>query len=260
MHLVRSRPSRRRLRPKHRRRARVCRWCPPAVREEVSVRPRLLDLFCGAGGAAMGYHRAGFEVVGVDVKAQPRFPFQFVRADALEYLAAHGGEFDAVAASPPCFDWSTLAAMTGGDGSGWLLDATRTALDALGRPYVMENVPGAPMRYGLRLCGSEFGLSTIDHDGQRVQLRRHRYFESNVFLMGAGGCQHDPTARVADVAIAIREPISRRDRISAALGFNESINSTSSPSRTPRWTWAPQASASSARCSRACWRKSKVAR
>lgn len=162
-------------------------------------RPRLLDLFCGAGGAAMGYHRAGFEVVGVDVKAQPRFPFQFVRADALEYLAAHGGEFDAVAASPPCFDWSTLAAMTGGDGSGWLLDATRTALDALGRPYVMENVPGAPMRYGLRLCGSEFGLSTIDHDGERVQLRRHRYFESNVFLMGAGGCQHDPTARVAGV-------------------------------------------------------------
>ena len=162
-------------------------------------RPRLLDLFCGAGGASMGYHRAGFEVVGVDIKPQPRYPFEFHQGDALDYVIRHGRSFDAVTASPPCFDHTALSAMTGGDGSGWLLDATRTALIELGLPYVIENVPGAPMRHGLRLCGTEFGLRAIDHDGEVVALRRHRYFEANVLLMGAGGCQHEPGIRWAGV-------------------------------------------------------------
>ena len=70
---------------------------------------RLLDLFCGAGGAAMGYHRAGFdEIIGVDIAAQPRYPFTFVQADALEYVAEHGGEFDAIHASPPCQGYSIM--------------------------------------------------------------------------------------------------------------------------------------------------------
>ena len=65
-------------------------------------RPKLLDLFCGAGGCSVGYHRAGFDVTGVDIKPQPRYPFEFVRANALEYLAEHGCQFDAIHASPPC--------------------------------------------------------------------------------------------------------------------------------------------------------------
>lgn len=174
---------------------------------------RLLDLFCGAGGAAMGYHRAGFEVVGVDTKPQPRYPFRFVQADALTLVrdVLEGcwhtpgpgsqclGHFDAVHASPPCFDHTALAAMTGGDGTGWMLDATRTLVAGWGLPYVIENVPGAPMPGALRLCGTEFGLRAIDHDGGIVALRRHRYFESNAMLMGAGGCQHDPRIRWAGV-------------------------------------------------------------
>lgn len=147
----------------------------------------------------MGYHRAGFQVVGVDSKPQPRYPFTFVQADALEFLRNEGIRYSAIAASPPCFDHTALAAMTGGDGSGWMLAAVRDQLRLLGRPYVIENVPGAPMPGALRLCGSEFCVRAVDHDGQMVQLRRHRYFESNIFLLGAGGCQHDPRLPVAGV-------------------------------------------------------------
>ncbi|MFT4295628.1 MAG: hypothetical protein QM582_09480 [Micropruina sp.] len=173
----------------------------------------MLDLFCGAGGASMGYHRAGFEVVGVDIEPQPRYPFQFVQADVLSLrrdvfegcwhtpgpASVCLGHFDAVHASPPCLDWTSLAAMTGGNGTGWMLDATRTMIAEVGVPYVIENVPGAPLLHGLRLCGTEFGLRAIDHDGETVALRRHRYFESNVFLMGAGGCQHTAGVRWAGV-------------------------------------------------------------
>ena len=131
------------------------------------TRPRLLDLYCCQGGAAMGYHRAGFEVVGVDVAPQPRYPFEFHQGDALEYLAAHWREFDAVHASPPCHDHSALASVAGLDGTGHLLADTRAALSALPLPWVVENVPGAAMRVDLRLCGGMFGLRTY----------RHRWFE-----------------------------------------------------------------------------------
>jgi DNA (cytosine-5)-methyltransferase 1 len=129
---------------------------------------KLLDLYCGAGGAARGYQLAGFHVTGVDVKAQPRYAGdRFVQGDALEFLAAHGREYDAVHASPPCHDHTTLVARTGPDGTGDLLPATRAALEAVGRPYVIENVPGAPMRPDIILCSEMFALRTI----------RHRWFE-----------------------------------------------------------------------------------
>lgn len=152
---------------------------------------RLLDLFSCAGGAAMGYHRAGFEVVGVDINPQPRYPFEHHVADALEFLAEHGHEFDAVHASPPCQAYTVAGHLpTNAVEHPDLLAPTRDALDALGKPYIIENVPGAPMRDFVTLCGSEFNLLAPDIDGEFVQLRRHRQFESNVWLMGAGGCQH----------------------------------------------------------------------
>lgn len=128
---------------------------------------RILDLFSGAGGAAMGYHRAGFHVTGVDNRPQPRYPFEFHVGDALEFASAHGHEFDAIHASPPCHDHSKLAARWGKVGTGNLLPETRELLEAAGRPYVIENVEGAPMRPDIILCGEQFGLRTV----------RHRWFE-----------------------------------------------------------------------------------
>jgi DNA (cytosine-5)-methyltransferase 1 len=150
-----------------------------------AARPRLLDLFCGAGGSAVGYNRAGFDVVGVDSAPQPRFPFAFVQADALEYLAAHGHEFDAIHASPPCQAHVLgFAAVNRNRGRELrhldLISVTREALMDLGLPYVIENVEGAPLRFAFRLCGSSFGLA----------VRRHRRFESSVLLL-APDCCHE---------------------------------------------------------------------
>lgn len=131
--------------------------------------PRLLDLFCGAGGAGMGYHRAGFEVVGVDIKPQPRYPFEFHQGDALAFLEEHGREFDAIHASPPCQAYSSLQALHKHIERADLLAPTRDALRATGRPWVIENVIGAPIESGIYLCGTMF-------PGLRVY--RHRWFET----------------------------------------------------------------------------------
>ena len=138
------------------------------------TRPKLLDLFCGAGGAGVGYHRAGFDVVGVDINPQPNYPFTFHQGDALEYLADHGHEFDAIHASPPCQASSTLTKGTnaGREYPQWI-PATRAALLATGLPTVMENVQGSDLRRDLTLCGEMFGLEVI----------RHRYFELSGFTV-----------------------------------------------------------------------------
>ncbi|PZF11751.1 DNA cytosine methyltransferase [Curtobacterium sp. MCLR17_034] len=130
------------------------------------MKPRLLDLFCCAGGAGTGYARAGFEVFGIDIDPQPNYPYEFHQADALEYLAEHGHEFDAIHASPPCQGYTALKAVHGNE---WplLIEPTRDLLDSIGKPYVIENVQGAPLRRDLTLCGEMFGLGVI----------RHRYFE-----------------------------------------------------------------------------------
>jgi len=131
------------------------------------MKPRLLDLFCGEGGASMGYHMAGFDVVGVDLKPQPRYPFAFVQGDAL-CPPVELERFDAIHASPPCqaysrsrFWWNTPKDHPD------LLPETRALLERAGRPWVIENVPGAPMRADVIVCGSMFGL----------RVRRHRLFE-----------------------------------------------------------------------------------
>jgi DNA (cytosine-5)-methyltransferase 1 len=144
--------------------------------------PVLLDLFCGGGGAAMGYHRAGFAVVGIDYVPQPSYPFKFVRADAMRYPL---DGFDAVHASPPCKrftsarnrDRNTLRLFDPHDD---LLTPTLARFAELGVPWVVENVPGSPMPAGsITLCGSSFGLD----------VRRHRLFASNVELV-APACDH----------------------------------------------------------------------
>jgi DNA (cytosine-5)-methyltransferase 1 len=159
---------------------------------------RLLDLFCCEGGAAMGYHRAGFEVVGVDINPQPRYPFEFHQGDALEFLAAHGHEFDVIHASPPCQAYS-ITKHSHNVEHVELIEPTRALLVASGKPYVMENVVGAPIVDALTLCGSMFGLVAEDDDGTPLRLQRHRLFESNVWLMAAGPCFHDPSMEVGGV-------------------------------------------------------------
>jgi DNA (cytosine-5)-methyltransferase 1 len=137
---------------------------------------KLLDLFCGAGGAAMGYHRAGFEVTGVDHYRQPHYPFRFVQMDALDYLRlADLSGFDAIHASPPCQLYSRKSAQWGRAPTELLehpdlVGPVRDALEQTGLPYVIENVPGAPLRAQLMLCGSMFAETNI---------RQHRLFEAN---------------------------------------------------------------------------------
>ena len=150
------------------------------------TRPKLLDLFCGAGGAGMGYHRAGFDVVGVDLNPMPNYPFEFHQGDALEFLAAHGHEFDAIHASPPCQGYLNLGAVNRSLGRSYeypdLIGATRELLIASGLPYVIENVAdaGKHLISPVRICGT----------GLHMPLRRHRMFESNVRLEGIT-CAHN---------------------------------------------------------------------
>ena len=152
---------------------------------------KLLDLFCGAGGCSAGYARAGFEVVGVDFARQPNYPFDFIEADALEYLEhilVFGHDFDAVHASPPCQAHSSLKARTRHIDHPELVGPTRELLKALALPYVIENVVGAPLEDPIMLCGSSFGLG----------VQRHRLFECTFPVM-ALPCAHGAMPKKFDM-------------------------------------------------------------
>ncbi len=142
------------------------------------LRPRLLDLYCGAGGAAVGYDRAGFEVVGVDIEPQPHFPFEFIQADALLYAEGAIG-YDAIHASPPCQAYSRAANNGSGSSSPKLIEPTRELLRASGLAYVIENVVMAPLDNPIMVCGASLGLGVSGMD-----LHRHRLFECNFPIMG----------------------------------------------------------------------------
>lgn len=142
----------------------------------VTPKLKLLDLFCCQGGASAGYVNAGFLVHGVDIDPQPRYPYPFTQADALTHLAdlirtGDIGQYHAVHASPPCQAHSNAQRIQGRDHPE-LIEPVRELLDQTGLPYVIENVPGAPLKDPMELCGAMFGLRTY----------RHRLFESNVPL------------------------------------------------------------------------------
>lgn len=149
---------------------------------------RLLDLFCCAGGAGMGYHQAGFEIVGVDVHPQPRYPFAFIQHDALTLDPRFLRSFDAIHASPPCQGYTDLRHAPGAKGAARLIGAVREMLQRTGRPWIIENVEGArsEMVSPIVLCGTMFELRA-----RGANLRRHRLFESNVQLTPPGQCDHD---------------------------------------------------------------------
>ena len=145
---------------------------------------RLLDLFCGAGGAAMGYHRAGFEVVGVDINPQKRYPFEFHQADAFQYLWDHCGEFDAIHASPPCQAFTLANHKDRETGrvthNNMIPDCRRLLCNIRRMPWVIENVPQAPLIGAVTLCGTMFGLGVF----------RHRKFEANFPLVAPAHKKH----------------------------------------------------------------------
>jgi DNA (cytosine-5)-methyltransferase 1 len=154
--------------------------------ERPSSRPRLLDLFCCAGGAGMGYHRAGFEVVGVDIKHRARNPHPVIEADVLGLDPAWiADNFDAVHASPPC----QFATELNNDKTRHenLIPPTRALLEATGLPYVIENVEGAKAHLvnPIVLCGSMFSLESGD-----AELRRHRLFECSFPVFPLPHCSH----------------------------------------------------------------------
>jgi DNA (cytosine-5)-methyltransferase 1 len=198
----------------------LVRAAAPAVRDlrgvwRVSL-PRLLDLFCGAGGAAAGYQRAGFHVTGVDLQPQPRYAGDvFVQADVFQFLLDYDvvEMFDVIHASPPCQHYSTASGKAKkhhGASFPDLIAETRDYLFDTELPYVIENVVNAPLLDPVRYCGSSFGLD----------LRRHRLFESNVELMPPA-CDHGwqtPRFRSLDGRMV------KRGQLAAVIGVHGNVN------------------------------------
>jgi len=183
---------------------------------------RMLDLFCKAGGASVGYNRAGFEVVGIDIAKQKRYPFEFIQRDAIEALNDKKfiAGFDAIVASPPCQTHSITQHLRNAQGKTTdkidLIPETRAGVIASGLPYIIENVPGAPLIDPVQLCGSSFEL----------KVRRHRRFESNIALTGSI-CDHKTQGRPVGIYGSMRDDIPKggktadsMDEARAAMGID----------------------------------------
>ena len=151
---------------------------------------RALDLFCKAGGASMGLHQAGFDVVGVDIEPQKRYPFKFLQGSALDINPEWARKFDLIWASPPCQAHTAMKTMPDAKPHLDLIPQTRALLDSIGVPYIIENVEGAPLRHPCKLCGTMFGLGVEDAD-----LQRHRLFETT-FSVTTPKCNHGARATI----------------------------------------------------------------
>jgi DNA (cytosine-5)-methyltransferase 1 len=173
---------------------------------------KLLDLFCGAGGASAGYAAAGFEVHGVDLKHGKRYPYTYVRADVLDVLRDKNylDQFDVIHASPPCQTHSITKHLRNAQGKTTskldLIPETRAALVKSGKPYIIENVPGSPLINPIQLCGSSFGL----------KVRRHRLFESNMALVGSV-CDHKSQGRPIGVYGSLNDEIPKGGKTAATI-------------------------------------------
>jgi DNA (cytosine-5)-methyltransferase 1 len=163
---------------------------------------KLLDLYCGVGGASAGYAAAGFEMHGVDLKHGKRYPYIYLRADVLDVLKDDNfiQQFDVIHASPPCQTHSITQHLRNAQGKTTskvdLIPQTREALIASGKPYIIENVPGSPLINPVQLCGSSFNL----------RVRRHRLFESNMPIKGTG-CNHKAQGRPVGVYGSLNDQI-----------------------------------------------------
>lgn len=192
----------------------------PVPTRPYTRRPWMLDTFCGEGVAAMGYYRAGFDILGVDNNQErlDKYPFPYVKADAVEFLLDHGHRFHARHGSPTCTGYSrgTAAIPDRFERYDRLIAATREAMIEVGGPYVIENVADAApeLRNPLMLCWSMFNEpgSVIDDDGTPLRMERHRLFESNVWLSAPAMCHHPRSVQCAGAYSG-----ARRDKVEARV-------------------------------------------
>jgi DNA (cytosine-5)-methyltransferase 1 len=173
---------------------------------------KLLDLYCGVGGASVGYARAGFEVTGIDLKHGKRYPYTYVRADVLEIIKDidYLRQFDVIHASPPCQTHSITQHLRNAQGKSTnkidLIPQTRQALIESGVNYIIENVPGSPLIDPVQLCGSSFGL----------KVRRHRLFESNMPIKGSI-CNHKLQGRPIGVYGSLNDEIPKGGKTATTI-------------------------------------------
>ena len=173
---------------------------------------KLLNLYCGVGGASAGYAAAGFEVTGIDLKHGKRYPYTYIKGDVLQYLKDFDflQSFDVIHASPPCQTHSITQHLRNAQGKTTskvdLIPQTRAALIASGKPYIIENVPGSPLVNPIQLCGSAFNL----------KVRRHRLFESNMSLKGSI-CNHKAQGRPVGVYGSLKDEIPKGGKTAISI-------------------------------------------